>query len=185
MTLLQVGIHYGAGGGDFALVATGIAGCVGIISIGMCLGGNHFTAGCTLNIVVLVINGSTLAGGVAQGGAFGFATDGAGLGCGAGCIVPAVAQSFAFGCLTDGAGLGRGAGCVIPGVALGGNGSLSDGDFTADRTVLAFGQAGSSTGCSNSLVDNLGVPQSVDGSLGDNNCITDGAMLTFGQAGCR
>ena len=48
--------------------------------------------------------------------AFGYFTDGAGLGSGAGSVVPSVSESFAFGGLANGAGLGLGAGSVVPNV---------------------------------------------------------------------
>ena len=51
---------------------------------------------------------------VGQNIAFSLATDRAGLGSGAGCIIPIMTQGFAFGLTTDRASLGSGAGCILP-----------------------------------------------------------------------
>ena len=50
--------------------------------------------------------------------------------------------------------------------------------------MLAFGQAGFSTGGSDGCVDNFGVTQSVNNFLGNDDCATDGAVLAFGLTGC-
>ena len=64
-----------------------------------------------------------------------------------------------------------------------GNFFLSDKDFTADRAVLAFGQAGIYAISSNSCVDYFSVTQSSNYFLGNKDFTADRAVLAFGQAG--
>jgi hypothetical protein len=80
---------------------------------------------------------------VGQNIAFSLATDRAGLGSGAGCIIPIMTQGFAFGLTTDRASLGSGAGGILPLVIHLGHINTADGTNSILTGILgAPGMAG-------------------------------------------
>ena len=71
------------------------------------------------------------------------------------------------------------------GVALGGDHSLRNEDFVADRAVLTFGQTSLRAGCGLAHNGLLSVTGSRDHFLFNNDFVANRAMLTFGQSSLR
>ena len=72
----------------------------------------------------------------------------------------------------------------IPSMTGSGDNYLGNQDFAADRAVLALSQAASGTGCCNSSIDDLGVPQGSNDFLSNQNLAADRAVLAFSQTSC-